>query len=57
MSDMSDIDSKETIIIDYTKANDFVTNKTVCEILSISTATARRLLQTMVEKGLIIAEG
>jgi len=58
MSDkMSDINSKEIIIFNYLKTNAFITNKNVCELLSISTATARRLLQSMVKKGLIAIEG
>ena len=37
--------------------NDFITNKIVCELLSISDITAKRLLKSMVEKEYIIAEG
>ena len=57
MSDMSDLDSKVTIIVNHLKENAFITNKDVCELLSVSTATARRLLQSMSEKGIIKFEG
>jgi len=57
MSDMSDKNPNEAIILDYLKKNDFITNKKACELLSIAAATARRLLQSMSEKGFIIAEG
>ena len=61
MSDMSDnvrdINPREAAVVDYLKTNAFVTNKKVCESLSISSATARRLLQSMLEKGLIVADG
>jgi len=52
-----DINSREAIIIDYLKANDYIINKKVCELLSISTETAKKFLQSMVQKGLIVAEG
>jgi DNA-binding MarR family transcriptional regulator len=54
---MTDINSREAVVIDYLKTNAFITNKKACELLSIATATARRLLQSMSEKGLVIAEG
>ena len=53
----TDINSKELTIIDYLKENDFITNKKVRELLSVSTEAAKRLLQSMVKKGYIIAEG
>ena len=53
----TDINSKEAAVIDYLKQNDFITNKKVCELLSISTEATKRLLQSMVKKGIIIAEG
>ncbi|MCL2775325.1 MAG: hypothetical protein FWD71_18570 [Oscillospiraceae bacterium] len=55
--DITDINSRETAAIDYLKTNAFITNKKVCELLSISTEATKRLLQSMVKKGLIIAEG
>ena len=55
--DIPDINSREEIIIDYLKANTFITNKKVCELLSISTEAAKKFLQSMVKKGLIITEG
>jgi ATP-dependent DNA helicase RecG len=53
----TDINSREAIILDYLKSNAFVTNKKVCELLIISTEAAKRLLQSMVQKGFITAEG
>ncbi|MCL2776310.1 MAG: putative DNA binding domain-containing protein [Oscillospiraceae bacterium] len=55
--DIPDINSREAIVIDYLKINAFITNKKVCELLSISTEAAKKFLQLMVKKGLIIAEG
>ena len=56
-TDITDINSREATIIDFLKKNDFVTNKQVCELLSISTEAAKRILQSMVRKSLISAEG
>ena len=60
-SDMSDkipdISSREAIIINYLKTNSFITNQKACKLLSVSTATTRRFLQSMSKKGLISAEG
>ena len=56
-TDMTDKNSREKMVIEYLNKNEFITNKTVCELLSISDVTAKRLLKSMVENGLIIAEG
>jgi ATP-dependent DNA helicase RecG len=54
---MSDINFNETKILIYLKNNIYITNKIVCELILVSNATARRLTRSMVNKGLIIAEG
>lgn len=54
---MTDKPSKENDVLHYMETNEFVTNKVVCELLNISDVTAKRLLKSMVEKGLLKAEG
>jgi ATP-dependent DNA helicase RecG len=54
---MTDKKSREDLVLEYLNKNEHITNKIVCELFSISDATAKRLLKAMVDKGLIIAEG
>ena len=56
-TDITDINPREATVIEYLRVNEFITNKKACELLSISTEAVKRLLQSMVQKGLIIAEG
>ena len=56
-TDLTDKNSRETRVIEYLKVNGYITNKEVCELLSTSTEASKRLLQSMVQDGLIIAEG
>jgi Predicted transcriptional regulator containing an HTH domain and an uncharacterized domain shared with the mammalian protein Schlafen len=53
----TDKSSREKMIIEYLNKNECITNKTVCELLSISDTTAKRLLKSMVDSKLIVAEG
>jgi DNA-binding MarR family transcriptional regulator len=53
----TDKNLKEAAVINYLNANKFITNKNVCGLLKISDAAAKRLLQSMVKKELITAEG
>ncbi len=44
-------------IIEYSKNNDYLTNKTVREIIGCSESTAKRLLKSLVEKNILSAVG
>jgi len=57
MTDKSVIEDKISIIIEYLKANEFISNSTAREMLSVSDSTVRRLLNSMTDKGYIVAEG
>jgi len=56
-TDITNINPREATLIEYLRVNEFISNKKACELLSISTEAIKRLLQSMVQKGLIIAEG
>ena len=52
-----DMKPRETVVVEYLKTNSFITNKIVCDLLKISAEAAKKLLQSMVKKEMIIAEG
>jgi ATP-dependent DNA helicase RecG len=54
---VADKPPRETAVIEYLKKNEFITSKVVCELLSVAETTAKRLLKSMIEKELLIAEG
>ena len=49
--------TRETTIIEYLRKNEYITNKIVCELLQLSSETAKKLLQSMVKKGMLATEG
>lgn len=46
--------NREKVIKEYLKSNNIISNKNVCELFSVSTSTANRILNAMLEKGDII---
>ena len=57
MSDMSDKSQREIAIITYLKVNEYITNKDVQELLTVTEKTAMRTLRAMSDKKLIISSG
>jgi ATP-dependent DNA helicase RecG len=55
--DIPDNKTREVIVTEYLKINDFITNKKVCELFQLSDEAAKKFLQSMAKKGLIVAEG
>lgn len=55
---MTDKDIKRLQILrNYSKKNEYITNKTLQVLLGISAATARRFLNKLVEDNILKAEG
>jgi len=52
MTDMTDKSPREKTVIAYLNENEYITNNIVCELLSITDVTAKRLLKSMLIKGL-----
>lgn len=46
--------NREKVIKEYLISNNIISNKNVCEMLNVSTSTANRILNAMLEKGDII---
>ena len=46
--------AREKLVMDYLEQNNAITNSDVQELLHVSTATANRILNSMVEKGMIV---
>ena len=48
---------REKQIIEFLSKKEFITNKTACDLLDVSDATAKRLLKGMTDKGLVDSIG
>ena len=55
--DIPDISPREAVIFEFLQKSEFITNKMVCELLQLTAEAAKKLLQTMVRKNILVPEG